>query len=131
MSEEKEKGIILTSQSKKELGECIICKVGLNRLYDTDETREEKPDHFILQCPKCDKFYFPKYEIIKHKEEFGSIHQDINDQLETEGIGVFEDSILMSDNKDYTGFPEKEKTGHDYIKKVLGHHVEIMDYKET
>jgi hypothetical protein len=121
---------ILTQYSKEEKGTCIICNVRLIRIYDSEKEKEETPEFFALKCPKCKKDYFPRYEMVKHEEEFGGIHDDVNELLETEGIGIIDEGgILLSSEEDNRFFP-KQKKDTDYLKKHFGNHVDITTREE-
>jgi len=118
---------ILATYSKQELGTCILCDVKLQRIYDKaeEERNEKKPEYFALKCSKCHREYFPRYEMIKREERFGGIHDDVNELLETEGIGVIDDGgILISGEEDNRFFPKKDNPT-DYLKRHFGGHVTI------
>jgi hypothetical protein len=123
---DKEANILATDDNAKDtIGKCIICKIPLKKKYDTEEARKKTPDRFILQCPKCEQWYFPKYEIFQHEEKFGSVHDDVLDRIQTEGIGIFDGPILLSSKEDTRWFP-KEKQKRDYLQDHFGGHVDIV-----
>jgi hypothetical protein len=73
--------------------------------------------------------YFPKYEMVKHSEEFGSIHSDINEILETEGIAAIDEGGFLISSEEDNRFFKKEKDDN-YLKKHFGDHVDIETREE-